>query len=219
MIGYRLAWWSFAGVIWAVTSLIALATVSLSALVAVTVLVGVSAAGVTVAAAAVDDRAKVRTDAIRNTVVAMASTIGALGLLASLGGLGVLLGVLLASTSPPLVERLRRRGQRRRAARYVAEIPDDEQRVTERPARPCSEMETAELVLAWRASFNSLQRAQTTTATNAIVARRQRYLDELERRDPDGVRRWLESGARAASDPTRYLRHEGGGEDSPSAAA
>ncbi|PZS38562.1 MAG: hypothetical protein DLM62_13095 [Pseudonocardiales bacterium] len=38
-----------------------------------------------------------------------------------------------------------------------------------------------------------------------IVAWRRACLDELCRRDPDGVRRWIATGARAGSDPTRFL--------------
>lgn len=35
---------------------------------------------------------------------------------------------------------------------------------------------------------------------------RKSYLDELERRSPDGFARWLASGARTGGDPGRYLR-------------
>jgi len=34
------------------------------------------------------------------------------------------------------------------------------------------------------------------------------YLDELERRDPAGFRRWINDGARAAGDPARYITRE-----------
>jgi hypothetical protein len=39
----------------------------------------------------------------------------------------------------------------------------------------------------------------------AIVHLRQSMLDELERRDANGFGRWLKAGARAGSDPGRYL--------------
>jgi len=39
----------------------------------------------------------------------------------------------------------------------------------------------------------------------AVVQLRQRYLDELQRRCPQGVARWLASGARAAGNPMTYL--------------
>ena len=38
-----------------------------------------------------------------------------------------------------------------------------------------------------------------------LVAVRLSILDELERRDADGFRRWLAAGARPGGDPARYL--------------
>lgn len=75
----------------------------------------------------------------------------------------------------------------------------------EREIADVSVMVTAEVVRAWRASFPLLARARTCAARAAIVTRRQQYLDELMRRDPDGVRRWLSSGASAAGDPEHFL--------------
>jgi len=34
---------------------------------------------------------------------------------------------------------------------------------------------------------------------------RELLIDEIERRDRDGFARWLDTGARAGSDPSRYL--------------
>jgi len=48
----------------------------------------------------------------------------------------------------------------------------------------------------------------TGTATNstlATVQERQRYLDELERRNAVGLAAWLASGARVASNPLPYF--------------
>jgi hypothetical protein len=47
----------------------------------------------------------------------------------------------------------------------------------------------------------------STSTTDALhLARtRERYLDEIERRDPRGFARWLSSGARAGSDPATFL--------------
>lgn len=63
----------------------------------------------------------------------------------------------------------------------------------------------AQLCLAWRASFTALQRSTGLAHRGRLVAARQGYLDELERRDPSGFRRWLAAGARPGSDPTKYL--------------
>ncbi len=61
---------------------------------------------------------------------------------------------------------------------------------------------------AWRTSFVALERllAEGDTAQQALmVSRRQQYLDELERRHPDGVAQWLLSGAHPGSDPAPYI--------------
>jgi hypothetical protein len=63
----------------------------------------------------------------------------------------------------------------------------------------------AELCALWRSSYTALQRASTTTARTLLVANRQVYLDEMERRNPTALNAWLTSGARAASGPDGYL--------------
>lgn len=65
-----------------------------------------------------------------------------------------------------------------------------------------------ELCRAWRISYTALQRIQGTediTHQAGLIALRQAYLDELERRDPHGFARWLSSGARPSSDPSRFI--------------
>ncbi len=66
-------------------------------------------------------------------------------------------------------------------------------------------MSTTALVHAWCGSLAALARARTSTARAAVAARRCEYLDELERRHPDAVRRWLDSGAHVAGDPSRFF--------------
>ena len=68
------------------------------------------------------------------------------------------------------------------------------------------DLSTPELVLMWRVSYTQLENARSHRARCRVVARRQACLDELERRDPTGFRRWLAAGPRAAGDPSRYLR-------------
>jgi hypothetical protein len=67
-------------------------------------------------------------------------------------------------------------------------------------------MSDIDLCAAWRSSFVALQRAETVGARAGVVTMRALYLEELERRSGEAVRAWLRSGARAASDPGRYLR-------------
>jgi hypothetical protein len=66
-------------------------------------------------------------------------------------------------------------------------------------------LSTAELCLAWRRSYLALLDVTSSPARCTIVRMRECLLDELERRDRDGFTRWLDTGARAGSDPGRYL--------------
>jgi hypothetical protein len=61
------------------------------------------------------------------------------------------------------------------------------------------------LCAAWRRSYVLLLRTSDKTARDKIVDLRRCLLDELEGRDREGFTRWMESGARAGSDPSRYL--------------
>lgn len=64
---------------------------------------------------------------------------------------------------------------------------------------------TAQLCVAWQRSYFVLLSLPVDGARGEVVAFRGRLLDEIESRDPDGFTRWLDTGARASSDPGRYL--------------
>jgi len=69
-----------------------------------------------------------------------------------------------------------------------------------------------ELCRVWRTSFDALQSATTAQAHENIVALRRACMDEFERRAPAALNAWLDSGARAAGGPDKYLsvsEHEG----------
>ena len=135
-----------------------------------------------------------------------------------LTGLGTLLGpasgivifTLLLLAAPLAWAWLRRRyGQppawETPAVERPAVVPDAEQ-----PPPPVPEaLSTPELCLAWRRSYLALLDVTSSPARCKIVRLRQCLLDELERRDPDGFTRWLDTGARAGSDPGRYLSPDG----------
>jgi hypothetical protein len=72
-------------------------------------------------------------------------------------------------------------------------------------APPMPALPTPDLCWEWRRSYLAVVRASKPDELIRIVALRAAYLDELERRDPTGFRRWLDDGARAASDAGRYL--------------
>jgi hypothetical protein len=67
---------------------------------------------------------------------------------------------------------------------------------------------TADLCLQWRDSYEALRQARTDKQRLHIVIERQRCLDELDRRDPEGLQAWLASAASAAGDPARFLKSQ-----------
>jgi hypothetical protein len=77
------------------------------------------------------------------------------------------------------------------------------------PVRP-ETLSTPGLCLAWRRSYFALLDAPPGPLRDELVRVRGCLLDELERRDHAGFERWIEAGARAGSDPTRYLTPEHG---------
>ncbi len=54
-------------------------------------------------------------------------------------------------------------------------------------------------------SLRRKQRLLLRNRTACLIETRCALLDELTHRDPEGFTRWLDSGARAASDPARFL--------------
>jgi hypothetical protein len=73
------------------------------------------------------------------------------------------------------------------------------------PMTAAADLTTGALCLAWRRSYVKLQQSTDEPTRQRVVRLREQYLDELERRDRAGFARWLGSGARAGSDPQRYL--------------
>lgn len=119
-------------------------------------------------------------------VVAVALVAGA-GLVHLFGGVGALLLAVLVAAGVPLARwRLPRLGGTR-AAR----------------AGDLAEMPTEDLLRAWEASALALQDRRDAARAARLARDRQAYLDELERRDPEGVRRWL---AAASVSPRPFLR-------------
>jgi hypothetical protein len=114
------------------------------------------------------------------------------GLTLTLGPAVLLLLLTLLLTSPP-------------AIRWYRDSPNQPEDLDEPAAT------TAQLCQQWHDTFEDLHQATTPAAQLRIVTARQRCLDELERRDPDGLNAWLSSTASPAGDPTRYLRMDQSG--------
>lgn len=62
-----------------------------------------------------------------------------------------------------------------------------------------------ELCWVWRASFGAVRRAEGVAELEHWARVRAGYLDEMQRRHAEGFVCWLADGARAGSDPRRYL--------------
>lgn len=114
-----------------------------------------------------------------------------------------LLVVLLAVTTSPAVVRLQIRSARSDpvppAARPAAEPPKPDCRILE-------ELDDDELFRLWRGMFWELGSQPNVDELSRLVALRQSCLDELARRNPDALRAWLDSGARASGGPERFWR-------------
>ena len=170
--------------------------------------------------------------AIRQGINWGAGVVASVGLIALLGNLGVVIVLVLVFSSPTAVNATRRFLTRTVRPEPVADRwePGDELRAlgrshpigvdgqsppgTESLPRaswletPLGSMDDPTLCFAWRSSYVTLQRPLSLNSRARLVDKRQEFLDELERRHPRGFSAWLESGARAAGDPSKYIAHE-----------
>lgn len=132
----------------------------------------------------------------------------------AIGGVVVPLVLVATLSSPWFIRTVRDRIKRlnensRPAPESVTPPPGDRWvRVSMLPPAAIEILSDHQLCKAWCASFAALDNATTMAARLELVALRQGYLDELERRHPSGLEAWLASGARAASSPTRFLSRD-----------
>ena len=206
----RRLWWAVTGPIWVASSAVAVAMIPPSAVITVAVFVGITATALGLVAEDEGIPRQSLIDATRRGFIATAATVGVLGLLAILGGLGVLVAVVLGGTSPAAIRQLRRTWRLRQWERNADECARWQRA---HPALiPVSTLSTPELIGAWRTSLHALHQADNSSTTAQIVDRRRCYLEELERRYPEGVRRWLMSGPNPTRDPAPYLQSNTPGE-------
>jgi hypothetical protein len=71
--------------------------------------------------------------------------------------------------------------------------------------RPLAGLTTPQLCALWRKSLAGLHAASTPSARARVAAARGILLDELERREPEVMADWLQSGAREPEGPSAYL--------------
>jgi hypothetical protein len=77
---------------------------------------------------------------------------------------------------------------------------------------PVALLSTSVLVSEWSRTTAALVSRLEPAARQVVVRRRHEVLDELERRDPAGVARWLAAGAAEQSDPATFVRGDRAGE-------
>jgi hypothetical protein len=75
-----------------------------------------------------------------------------------------------------------------------------------RPRTGLQSLTDAELCRIWRSSRVDLARARSVPDLMRVSEARRDVLDELIRRDADGIARWLSRGPRATADPGPYLQ-------------
>jgi hypothetical protein len=115
---------------------------------------------------------------------------------------------LVAVTSPWMITCGRRLGWRRQSA------PDREPTPRPSSARACMQaadwasavwaLSDEQLCASWGTSYTAMQTALVADCVE-LAALRHAYLEELERRNPEGLRAWFDSGATAAGNPATYL--------------
>ncbi|MFD3403981.1 hypothetical protein ACFWUU_25065 [Kribbella sp. NPDC058693] len=220
----RLVWWWCACLVAGVGTVCVLAQWGVSATV---VFVGLGALVAAVVASSIwsGDFVQGATRKITLTTVAGAVLGPAVaGLVGAFGALGLLIVLILIGTTPALVTWVRTRwfaagghpSQQRQPDGAVPIRPAEEQPTAQGQPRtettPAAEaqsdlghLDDEALCLAWRRSFVQLEAASSAYERLTLIARRQQYLDELERRSPRGLAAWFASGARASGDPLPYI--------------
>ena len=133
------------------------------------------------------------------------ATVGVLLVLAGTAVLGgaVLTLLVVGATAGTWTVVLLVRGSRTAAVSPPAVAPA---RRPAFPLPPVASLSTGDLGREWVRTTTALSGPLDARAREAIVARRQQTLDELERRDPDGFARWLSGVPLADSDPSGDLR-------------
>jgi hypothetical protein len=140
----------------------------------------------------------------------------AVGLVAVCKLAGVLVVLMLVGTTPALTSLMRARRLARgshpvvQAESATPDLPAPWRQPgpnspAAEPARELSSLDDDALCLAWRRSFLRLEDARSAMERLSIVEQRQKYLDELDRRSPEGIAAWLASGARASGNPLPFV--------------
>ncbi len=144
-------------------------------------------------------------DVARNAAVGSVVAVGFLGLGAVLGTWVLAVLALIAASSPAAVRSCR--GWLTRAEGTTEDregptlVPPPAESLAPAGAGLRS-LDDTELCLAWRASYRTLRATSSPALIARIVSARHAYLDELARRNPEGLTAWLSSGTATPDDAT-----------------
>jgi len=150
----------------------------------------------------------------RNGLMSGLAVLAMISYVSLFGAAACLLFLALAGCSPPGIHRFTRWRARHTTAHQSPDDVQDSIQDGRAPASPANQdhviatMSTLQIVTAWRRSFWDLREATNCRVRAEIVNRRQAYLDELEGRDPEGLRCWLDAGPLAADNPTKFFRRQ-----------
>jgi hypothetical protein len=122
------------------------------------------------------------------------------------GGLAVLVLIAIAVSSPGALRLFLRTGRRTSRSSGAVDVASALHALDmERAREVVHRLDLAGLCWAWTHSSDLLVEVPETPALAAVVALREVYLDEMERRDPTGFNAWIYSDAGVADPPDRFL--------------
>ncbi|TCO40547.1 hypothetical protein EV646_11788 [Kribbella antiqua] len=230
---YRVAWRSAVVVLTTVGVLAAFLFVGLSSIVVAFLMGGIMVGSVQLSVGLAQERQapELVRSVVRWAVRAGFVVVAICGYATATGTATLALLLLIGATSPPairwlypnladpaaapaeprpvetiVVEAEPPKQKRRRRKRVEPEPASPEPEVSPPPAPVVlTELSEEELCLAWRRSFTELEHCTTDAQRLEVAARRTAVLDELERRDPKAFAEWLDSGPRAAGDPSKFF--------------
>jgi len=150
---------------------------------------------------------------LRRALWAGAATVALCALMGASPPIALLVLLLLALTSPPVIRLVGREARHKPPAG-----PQARATAPVRPAAPAPGPRTSipddglalddeQVCRLWRRTFWELQSEPAVDERLRLVAVRQWCLDELDRRNSAALHAWLDSGARASGGPERFWRH------------
>ena len=135
-----------------------------------------------------------------------AGVVTAVALMALLHATGVVILLLVAATSPRARSLWTRRSTRAAdIAVSRGDVVPPQVWLGADPTGSVRRLTDREICEAFRRTYPALLSAESPAVKAQIVALRQLYLDELERRDPVALAAWLASGASAGGSPDRFI--------------